>query len=84
MTCSKRVSIVAPTNSTNNIGISMEGGCYPRGGSEMLARELVPVIQSFGGRVLIRALVDSIIVKGKSPVLIVSNSKIIACDHFRW
>ena len=45
-------------------GISMEGGCYPRGGSDMMAKELVPVIESYGGRVLIRAQVDKIIVEG--------------------
>jgi hypothetical protein len=26
-------------------GVSMEGGCYPAGGSESMARELVPVIE---------------------------------------
>jgi phytoene dehydrogenase-like protein len=41
----------------------MEGGCYPSGGSEALAEELVPVIESYGGKVLIRALVDSILVE---------------------
>jgi all-trans-retinol 13,14-reductase len=47
----------------------MEGGCYPRGGSQKLAEELVPVIESFGGKVLIRALVDNIVVEGTSMLL---------------
>lgn len=46
------------------VGISMEGGCYPSGGSESLAKELVPVIQRFGGNVFIRANVDRILVEG--------------------
>ena len=46
-------------------GISMEGGCYPRGGSDKMAAELVPVIESFGGRVLIRAQVEQILVESK-------------------
>ena len=50
-------------------GISMEGGCYPRGGSDKMAAELVPVIESFGGRVLIRAQVEQILVESKSLVL---------------
>jgi phytoene dehydrogenase-like protein len=44
----------------------MEGGCYPRGGSEKLAEELVPVIESFGGKVLIRALVDNVLLESTS------------------
>jgi all-trans-retinol 13,14-reductase len=46
-------------------GISMEGGCYPRGGSDKMAAELVPVIESFGGRVLIRAQVEQVLVESK-------------------
>jgi hypothetical protein len=38
----------------------MEGGCYPQGGAETMAKELVPVIQSHGGKVLIRAPVREI------------------------
>ena len=46
-------------------GISMEGGCYPRGGSNKLAKELVPVIESYGGRVLVRAQVEKILFESK-------------------
>jgi all-trans-retinol 13,14-reductase len=42
-------------------GISMEGGCYPRGGSQRMAEELVSVIEHFGGKVRIRATVDQIL-----------------------
>jgi hypothetical protein len=47
----------------------MEGGCYPSGGSECLARELVPIIEKHGGRVLIRATVEEILTQGCSLVL---------------
>ena len=50
----------------HHIGISMEGGCYPRGGSDKLAKELVPVIESYGGRVLIRAQVEKILFESKT------------------
>jgi phytoene dehydrogenase-like protein len=44
----------------------MEGGCYPQGGAETMAKELVPVIQSHGGKVLIRAPVREISVNQTS------------------
>ena len=47
-------------------GVSMEGGCYPQGGAETMAKELVPVIQSHGGKVLIRAPVREISVNQTS------------------
>lgn len=42
-------------------GISLEGGCYPRGGSTELAKELVTTIESNGGKVFIRANVEKIL-----------------------
>lgn len=42
-------------------GISMEGGCYPRDGAESMAIELANTIQSNGGNILIRALVEEIV-----------------------
>uniref|UniRef100_A0A0G4HEK9 Amine oxidase domain-containing protein n=1 Tax=Chromera velia CCMP2878 TaxID=1169474 RepID=A0A0G4HEK9_9ALVE len=42
-------------------GLAMEGGVYPRGGSQRLASELVPVIEEGGGRVLIDAPVSEIL-----------------------
>ena len=41
-------------------GLPREGGCYPRGGSESLAGNLVPVIEEWGGRVLVDAPVAQI------------------------
>lgn len=43
-------------------GLAREGGAYPVGGSEQLARCLVPVITDAGGRVLVRAKVEEILV----------------------
>ncbi len=48
----------------------MEGGCYPRGGSDVMARELLHTIESHGGRVLIRAQVNEIIVDGENKNLL--------------
>eukprot|EP01039_Chlorochromonas_danica_P000945 gene945-1027_t len=42
-------------------GISKEGGCYPRGGSTQMAKELVTVIESNGGHVWIRSDVQQIV-----------------------
>ena len=41
-------------------GLPKEGGCYPEGGSETLAESLVPIIEEWGGRVLIDAKVGEI------------------------
>jgi phytoene dehydrogenase-like protein len=43
-------------------GLSIEGGAYPVGGSQELAKCLVPVITGAGGRVLVRAAVEEILV----------------------
>ena len=43
-------------------GLSIEGGAYPVGGSQALAKCLVPVITGAGGRVLVRAPVEEILV----------------------
>jgi all-trans-retinol 13,14-reductase len=44
------------------------GGCYPRGGSDVMAKELLTTIESFGGRVLIRAQVERILVENGRAV----------------
>lgn len=43
-------------------GLSIEGGAYPVGGSHTLAEHLVSVINDNGGRVLVRAPVEEILV----------------------
>ncbi len=43
-------------------GLSIEGGAYPVGGSTSLAEQLVPVVEAGGGRVLVRANVQEILV----------------------
>eukprot|EP01062_Namystynia_karyoxenos_P058538 TRINITY_DN50061_c0_g1_i1.p1 TRINITY_DN50061_c0_g1~~TRINITY_DN50061_c0_g1_i1.p1 ORF type:complete len:602 (+),score=157.73 TRINITY_DN50061_c0_g1_i1:106-1911(+) len=42
-------------------GLPLEGGCYPRGGAHTLAECLIPVIEKWGGRVLIDAAVGEIV-----------------------
>jgi all-trans-retinol 13,14-reductase len=59
-------------------GISMEGGCYPRGGSDSMAKELVPVIESYGGKVLIRASVEQVLVEnGRATGVKMINGDVI-------
>eukprot|EP01061_Rhynchopus_euleeides_P015019 TRINITY_DN25776_c0_g1_i8.p2 TRINITY_DN25776_c0_g1~~TRINITY_DN25776_c0_g1_i8.p2 ORF type:complete len:326 (+),score=118.90 TRINITY_DN25776_c0_g1_i8:891-1868(+) len=41
-------------------GLPKEGGCYPSGGAESLAETLVPIIEEWGGRVLVDAPVGEI------------------------
>jgi phytoene dehydrogenase-like protein len=43
-------------------GLAIEGGAYPVGGSQEMAKCLVPVITGAGGRVLVRAAVEEILV----------------------
>lgn len=69
----------------------MEGACYPRGGSEEMAKELVPVIESFGGRVLIRAQVEKILVEGRIVngffllgVCADNYANFVVCMFIRW
>jgi all-trans-retinol 13,14-reductase len=41
----------------------IHGACYPVGGSSRIAESIVPVIEEAGGRVLIRAEVDEVLVE---------------------
>lgn len=62
-------------------GVAMEGGCYPSGGAETMAAELIPVIEAHGGKVLIRANVKEIVVEnGKvAGVRVGDNNLFIKC-----
>ena len=67
-------------------GVAMEGGCYPQGGAETMAKELVPIVESYGGRVLIRAPVREISVdisKGRVNGVIMddANGTFIPCKE---
>lgn len=41
------------------------GGYYPRGGTSVIAKAMVPVIERTGGRVLVRKAVEKILLDGK-------------------
>lgn len=43
-------------------GLPLEGGCYPDGGPDGMAEVLIPTIESRGGRVLVRARVQRVLV----------------------
>lgn len=76
-------------------GISMEGGCYPVGGSTAMAKELVAVIHAYGGKVRIRAAVDSIVLDetcSKKPKVVgvrmadgslIRSSRVVASNSVR-
>jgi all-trans-retinol 13,14-reductase len=45
-----------------SVGFPKEGGAYPEGGSERMAQVLAQAVEASGGRVLVRARVDEILV----------------------
>jgi len=49
-------------------GFPQKGGAYPRGGSQKMSAALVPAIERAGGRVLVRADVEQILVEGSKAV----------------
>eukprot|EP00121_Abeoforma_whisleri_P009216 Awhi_evm1s8471 len=44
------------------IGLPHEGGAYPKGGADNMAKLLIPVIEKAGGVVLVNAFVQEILV----------------------
>jgi len=40
-----------------------DGACYPTGGAAEIARRIIPTIDNSGGRVLVRAEVESILIE---------------------
>jgi len=65
-------------------GLAIEGGAYPVGGSQELAKCLVPVITGAGGRVLVRASVEEILVdsaKGCTTGVRLADGTIVPCKR---
>lgn len=64
-------------------GISMEGGCYPAQGSEIMAIELAKTIVQHGGSIMIRAKVEEIVVENgtASGVLVRDYTKTDVLHH---
>lgn len=65
-------------------GLAREGGAYPVGGSQELAKCLVPVITSAGGRVLVRARVEEILVdseSGKTTGVRLTDQTVVPCER---
>lgn len=57
----------------------IEGGYYPAGGPGIFAKNIIPIIEKSGGRVLVKSPVDKIIVKnGKAVGVRVKNTDIYA------
>jgi len=54
-----------PMQALLNRHFMREGGYYPVGGASEIAHSIIPVIESTGGRVLVRASVERILTKGK-------------------
>jgi|GEM_PF-2514379 len=65
-------------------GLAREGGAYPVGGSQEMAKRLVPVITDAGGRVLVRARVEEILVdssSGKVTGVRMADQSVIPCKR---
>jgi all-trans-retinol 13,14-reductase len=65
-------------------GLAREGGAYPVGGSQEMAKRLVPVITDAGGRVLVRARVEEILVdsdNGKVKGVRMADQTVIPCKR---
>jgi len=65
-------------------GLAREGGAYPVGGSEEMAKRLVPVVTNAGGRVLVRARVEEILVDtktGKVTGVRMADQTVIPCKR---
>jgi len=57
----------------------IEGGYYPVGGPSIFAKEIIPIIEKAGGRVLVRAPVSEILIEdGKACGVLVKGNKIYA------
>jgi all-trans-retinol 13,14-reductase len=60
----------------------LEGGWYPRGGTSEIANKIIPVIESSGGRVLVRKAVKKILVENNKAVGVeMSNGDIIKAKN---
>ena len=46
----------------------IEGGYYPKGGPSIFAKNIIPIIEKSGGRVLVKAPVDKIIINNEKAV----------------
>ncbi len=64
------VYVYAPTYINTHLpgGFPQKGGAYPRGGSQKMSACLVPVAERAGGRVLVRADVNKILVENGKAV----------------
>lgn len=48
------------------VGHYLEGGCFPVGGSSVIFKSILPIIEKNGGEVLVNAAVDSIIIENNT------------------
>lgn len=65
-------------------GLAREGGAYPVGGSQELAKCLVPIITRAGGRVLVRARAQEILVdskSGKTKGVCLADQTVVPCKR---
>lgn len=50
------------------VGHYLDGGCYPVGGSSVIFKSILPVIEQNGGNVLVNAEVESILIENNTAV----------------
>jgi phytoene dehydrogenase-like protein len=65
-------------------GLAIEGGAYPAGGSTGMAEALVPVVTAPGGRVLVRAVVEEVLVDPRHDRVEgvrMADGHVIGCDR---
>ena len=61
------------------VGHFMEGGYYPKGGSEQIANKTIETINSLGGQVFIKAEVQEIVTENSKVQGVRIDDKFIAC-----
>ncbi len=65
-------------------GLAIEGGAYPVGGSTELAKGMIPAITAGGGRVLVRAKVQEIVIDprtGRASGVLMEDGSVIDCSQ---
>jgi len=63
-----------------SVGFPKEGGAYPTGGSELMASSLIQAIEVDGGKVLVRARVQEIVVENNcAKGVMMEDGTFIAC-----
>ena len=59
----------------------LEGGYFPKGGTSVIAKKIIPIIEQNGGRVLVGKKVSKILVEKEKVIgVVIENGDIIKCS----